>query len=60
MASIGWATPRSVLLLMKKEKEETKVNSFVSDHPWCTEKGSLTGGGRLWQNVAKLNKLKLS
>ena len=45
---------------MKKEKEETKVNSFVSDHPWCTEKWSLTGGCRLWENVVKLNKLKLS
>ena len=23
------------------------VNSLVSDHPWCTTKWSLTGGGRL-------------
>ena len=29
------------------------VNSLVSDHPWCKEKWSLTGGGPLWEDVTK-------
>ena len=29
------------------------VNSLVSDHPWCTTKWLLTGGGRLWEKPRK-------
>ena len=35
-----------------QEKNYT-VGSLVRDHSWCTEKCSLTGGGRLWENVTK-------
>ena len=31
----------------KKSNVKRTVNSLVSDHPWCTTKWSLTGGGRL-------------
>ena len=30
---------------------ESTVNSLVSDHPWCTTKWSLTGGGRLRERL---------
>ena len=39
-----WAAPFILL---------DKVNSLVSDHPCCTTKWSLPGGGRLWENSRK-------
>ena len=33
--------------------DRSTVNSLVSDHPWCTTKWSLTGGGRLWEKSTK-------
>ena len=36
------------------EKNQTTVNSLVSDHPWCTRKWSLTRSGRLREKSTKL------
>ena len=43
----------------KKSNVKSTVNSLVSDHPWCTTKWSLTGGGRLPGKIKKRTHIEL-
>ena len=40
-------------ILDSDPSKKNTVNSLVSDHPWCTTKWSLTGGGRLRERSIK-------
>ena len=45
--------------IFDKRENVNSVNFLVSDHPWCTTKWSLTGGGRLWEKSRKKTQTKL-
>lgn len=49
-----YCTKHTILLpQLRFNKVLLTVNSLVINHPWCTKKWSLWGGGRLPEVVAK-------